>query len=49
LIVVRARPVGENEKRLVGCLALLGEDARLSDGPVNIVIEGKVIREAAGR
>ena len=33
------------KKTLVGCLALLGEDARPSDGPVDIVIEGKVIRE----
>jgi 5-methylthioadenosine/S-adenosylhomocysteine deaminase len=33
------------KKTLVGCSALLGEDARPSGGPVDIVIEGKVIRE----
>ncbi len=32
-------------KTLVGCLALLGEDARASDGPVDIVIEGKRIAD----
>ncbi|MBO0759050.1 MAG: amidohydrolase family protein, partial [Bradyrhizobiaceae bacterium] len=30
---------------LVGCRALLGEAARPSDGPVDIVIEGRRIRE----
>lgn len=35
----------EIKKTLAGCLALLGEDARPSNGPVDIVIEGKVIRE----
>ena len=30
---------------LAGCLALLGEDARPSDGPVDIVIEGGHIRD----
>src|SRR5262245_65539094 len=33
------------KKTLVGCLALLGEDARPSDGPVDIVIEGRMIKE----
>ena len=45
MIAVRDRLGGEMKKTLVGCLALLGEDARPSDGPVDIVIEGKVIRE----
>src|SRR6266404_1639868 len=33
-------------KTLIGCLALLGEDARPSDGPVDAVIDGRHIREA---
>lgn len=33
------------KKTLVGCLALLGEDARSSDGPVDIVINGRYIEE----
>ena len=45
MIAVRDRLGGEMKKTLVGCLALLGEDARPSDGPVDIVIEGKVISE----
>ncbi len=32
-------------KTLVGCHALLGEDAHRSDGPVDIVIEGKLIHD----
>jgi 5-methylthioadenosine/S-adenosylhomocysteine deaminase len=32
-------------KTLVGCLALLGEDARPSDGLVDIVIDGRLIHE----
>jgi guanine deaminase len=30
---------------LVGCLALLSEDARLSERPVDIVVEGRLIHE----
>jgi guanine deaminase len=33
------------KKTLVGCLALLGQGARPSDGGVDIVIEGRHIRE----
>lgn len=32
-------------KTLVGCLALLGEDARPSEGPVDIVIDGRIIHD----
>src|SRR6266705_2669820 len=32
-------------KTLVGCFALLGEDARPSEQPVDIVIDGRQIRE----
>jgi guanine deaminase len=32
-------------KTLIGCLALVGEDARPSDGPVDIVIDGHLIRD----
>ena len=32
-------------KALVGCLALVGEDARPTDGAVDIVIEGRIIRD----
>jgi 5-methylthioadenosine/S-adenosylhomocysteine deaminase len=32
-------------KTLAGCLALLGEDARPSNGPVDIIIEGRHIRD----
>ena len=32
-------------KTLVNCHALLGENARPSDGPVDIVIDGKKIRD----
>ena len=45
MFAVRDRLAGGNKKTLAGCLALLGEDARPSNGPVDIVIEGKVIRE----
>lgn len=30
---------------MTGCLALVGEDARPSDGPVDIVIDGRLIRD----
>jgi guanine deaminase len=33
------------KKTLVGCLALLGDGARPSDGPVDIAIEGNVIKD----
>jgi guanine deaminase len=33
------------KKTLAGCLALLGPEAKASDGPVDIVIEGKSIAE----
>jgi 5-methylthioadenosine/S-adenosylhomocysteine deaminase len=32
-------------KTLVGCLALVGEDAQPTDGAVDIVIEGRIIRD----
>jgi 5-methylthioadenosine/S-adenosylhomocysteine deaminase len=32
-------------KTLIGCLALVGEDARPSDGPVDIVIDGPLIHD----
>src|SRR5438874_5785663 len=33
------------KKTLVGAIALLGEDARPSDGPVDIVIDGRLIND----
>jgi hypothetical protein len=33
------------KKTLVGCLALLGEDARPSDHPVDVVVEGRHIHD----
>ena len=32
-------------KTLTGCLALVGEDARPTDGPVDIVIDGGFIHD----
>ena len=49
MIAVRDRLGGEMKKTLVGCLALLGEDARPSDGPVDIVIEARSSGRSARR
>ena len=49
IVVTNTVREADMKKTLVGCLALLGEDARRSDAPVDIVIDGKVIKEIRRR